>query len=174
MENYIEEMVVKKRSGMDVLLVLALGLACTFIGFLLFNLSAMFPALSSIFFFVIVGCFYLAYTFSVSRNLEYEYSMVNHEIDIDKIANRKKRKKMTVLNVKKMEAFGKKGKDSQYEKFLLDFSVKKVFACRDKKADDVYYAVYFEDGVRKMLLFSPSQDIVDRIVKLNPRETYAI
>ncbi len=174
MNTFIEEMVVKKRSGLDILLVLGLAVACTFVGILMLNLSMFFPALSTIFFFVIVGVFYLAYIFSTSRNIEYEYAMVNHEIDIDKIANRKRRKKLTSLNVKNMESFGKKGRDSQYDKFLADIAIKKVYACRDKNADDVYFAVYFEDGIRKMLLFSPSQKIVDMIVKLNPREAYAV
>ena len=172
MDIFIEQIVKKKKTAMDVVAVLALALGSTFLSFILFSLSAMFPAVGSIIFLVIALVFYLAYNLAVSRNLEYEYSMVNNEIDIDKIANQKKRKRLITLDVKKMEAFGKKS--SQCAHYLSDASVKKIYACRDKEAEDVYYAVFFNDAVKTMLLFSPKQDIVDMIVKLNPRESYDV
>jgi len=172
MDIFIEQIVKKKRTAFDVVVVLALALGSTFINFILFNVSALFPAVGSIMFLVIALVFYLAYSLAMSRNLEYEYSMVNNEIDIDKIANQKKRKRLITLDVKKMEAFGKKS--SQCERYLTDSSIKKIYACSDKDAEDVYYAVFFNDAVKTMLLFNPKQDIVNMIVKLNPRETYDV
>lgn len=174
METYIEQMVKKKRSKLDILLVLALALGSTVLAAFLLNLSFYFPAFGSIIFLVIAGVFYFAYMLAVSRNIEYEYAMVGSEIDIDKIANQRKRKRITTVNAKKMDNFGRCSKDSEFSRLFSDVSIKKVYACEDKDSDDTFYVVYFEDGIRKMVLFTPNQEIVDMIVKYNPREQYVI
>lgn len=176
MEVFIEQMVRKCRSKSDILVVLGLSLGSTIIGFLLFSLmmSTMGRHFSSILFLAIAAVFYFAYNLATARNIEYEYSMVNHEIDIDKIANQKRRKRLTTVNVKNLEEFGRKCKNPRCEQLMSDVSVKKIYACEDKNAEDTFYAVYFEDGVRKMILFTPKTEIVDLIVKFNPREQYII
>ena len=174
MEVFIEQIVKKRRSLSDALIVLALSAASVILSLFLFLLSAKFSMFSTIFIFAIAAVFYFAYLFATSRNLEYEYSMVNHEIDIDKIMNQKRRKRLITLNVKKMEAFGKKGRGADYERYISDSSVKKIYACADKTADNVFYAVYFNEGNKYMLLFSPKQEIIDMIVKFNPRENFDI
>lgn len=174
MEVFIEQIVRKRRTFADTLIVLALAVASVILSMFLFLLSAKFSMLGTIFIFAIAAVFYFAYILATSRNLEYEYSMVNHEIDIDKIMNQKRRKRLITLNVKKMEAFGKKGRGADYEKYISDSSVKKIYACADKTADNVFYAVYFNEGTKYMLIFSPKQEIVDMIVKFNPREKFDI
>lgn len=174
METYIEQMIKKKRSKWDILLVLGLSLGSTALAAFLFSLTTKIRGIGGMLFLLIAGIFYFAYTFAVSRNIEYEYSMVNHEIDIDKIANQKKRKRLTVLNVKKMESFGRASASSDYSKLISDVSVKKIYACEDKNSDDTFFAVYFEDGIKKMLLFTPCQDIVDMIVRFNPRGQFEL
>ena len=174
MEGFIEQIVRRRRTFADTLIVLGLAAASVILSLFLFLLSAKFSMLSTIFIFAIAAVFYFAYILASSRNLEYEYSMVNHEIDIDKIMNQKRRKRLITLNVKKMEAFGKKGRGADYDKYISDSSVKKIYACADKTADNVFYAVYFNEGTKYILIFSPKQEIVDMIVKFNPREKFDI
>lgn len=174
MEIFIEQIVSKKKSVFDIVLVFVLLTAATGVAFLLFNFSYMYPSFGTVLFLAIAAVYYFSYTFAVSRNLEYEYSMVNHEIDIDKIMNRKKRKRITTLNVRKMECFGKKSKSSDFNKYYSDVAIKKLYACEDKNDDELYFAVFVNDGTKFMLLFNPKEEIVEKIVKFNPREAFEI
>ena len=174
MQNYIEQMVKKKKSKLDILLVLVLSLGSTAVGAALFILSTKIRGIGAFSFLAIAAVFYFSYMLAVSRNIEYEYLMVHDEIEIDKIVNQKKRKRLTVLNVKKMERFSRANADSQFKKSLSDVSIKKVYACEETGAEDLFFALYVEDGVKKLLLFNPCEEIVDMIVKLNPREMFVI
>ena len=175
MDIFIEEMIERKRKWYDVLFVLALAGFSTLVTVVMFSVSVSMPAISSLSFFIIVGVYYVSYRVAVSRNVEYEYAMVGNEIDIDAIINRKKRKRLTTVNARKLEEFGRRSKDaSTFEKYASDITVKKVYACRDKSDADVCFAVYVEDGIKKILVFDPCDEIIETVVKFNPRKTFAV
>ncbi len=172
MDIFVEEIVRKRKTFSDIIKVLGLVLAATVIAVIVFGVVLpMAPQFGSGLFLLVVLGYYGAYWLATSLNLEYEYSLVSHEIDVDKIINRKKRKRLTTVDIKRIEAFGYKGSNShEYQKFLADISVKKIYACEDKAAEDCFFAVYFEDSVKKMLVFSPTQKIVELIEKMAPKK----
>lgn len=172
MDIFIEEMVERKRGALQVLAVFGLMILSVVIAFVLMFVLApiMGPQLGTFMPLLAIGVFYLAYRVATAQNVEYEYSMVNTEIDIDKIVNRRNRKRLTTAKLTGLESFGICGKEKgEYEKHLSDIAVKKVFACGDKKAADNYFIVYYEESVRTMLVFSPSEKIVGMIEKFNPK-----
>ncbi len=172
MEVFIEEMVERKRTAGQLVSVLLLMVLSVFVCFALMVFVVPFipPMFSSVSFLLVVGVFYVAYRVAVSINVEYEYSLVNTEIDVDRITNKRRRKRITTARIKGAEAFGvAKENKHEYEKYLSDASVKKVIACHDKKSDENYYVVYLEGNERKMLVFSPSERIIEIIRKANPR-----
>ena len=171
MEFYIEEIVERKKTPLQVLTVLGLSLAClAMAGFVFMVLMPMVPMFGSMLFMLLVLMFYLAYQLAVSFNVEFEYSMVNSEIDIDKIVNQRKRKRLTTVDVKKLEAFGMVNESSEFAKFASDISIKKIYAARERKASDSYFAVYTDNGIRTLLVFNPGDKIIDMIEKLKPKK----
>ncbi len=172
MDVFVEEIVRKRKTGTDIIKVLGLVLAATLIAAVVFMFVVpIAPQFGSGLFLLVVLAYYGAYWLATSLNLEYEYSLVGHEIDVDKIINRKKRKKLTTVDIKRVEAFGCKGSDNhEYQKFLADIAIKKVYACHDKRAEDCYFVVYFENSVRTMLIFSPTEKIVELIEKMAPKK----
>ena len=173
MDIFVEEIVRKRKTFSDIIKVLGLVLAATIFAAIIFMVVLpMAPQFGSVLFLVIVAGYYGAYWLATSLNLEYEYSLVSHEIDVDKIMNRKKRKRLTTVDIKKIDAFGyKDSKSHEYQKFLADVSVKKIYACEDKTAGDCFFVVYFEDSLKKMLVFSPTDKIVELIEKMAPKKT---
>ncbi len=171
MDIFIEEMVERKRTATHILAVLGLFAACMLLGYIgFFILMPMFPVASSLIFMVVAFAFYLAYKLAVSMNVEYEYSMVNSEIDVDKIMNRNNRKRVATLNIRKTDDFGKAAGNRDYTKYVTDAAIKKIYACRERNAEDCYFAVYEQGGVRTMLVFSPSEKIVELIEKMRPKK----
>lgn len=172
MDVFVEEIVRKRKTFSDIIKVLGLVLAATVVALIVFVVVLpMAPQFGSGLFLVVVLGYYGAYWLATSLNLEYEYSLVGHEIDVDKIMNRKKRKRLTTVDIKKIDSFGYKGsKTHEYQKFLADISVKKIYACEDKSAENCFFVVYFEDSVKKMLVFSPTEKIVELIEKMAPKK----
>ena len=170
MDIFIEEMVERKRTAKDVAIVFGLMvLSVIFAYLLLVEVFSLIPQLGSVLFLLTAGVIYIAYRFSMSLNVEYEYLLVKNEIDIDKIMNRKKRKRLTTVNLKGLEAFGRCGGNREYERLSGDISVKKIYACKKKNDENNYFVVYFENSMRVMTVFSPSEKIVEVIEKLNPK-----
>ncbi|MBQ2931818.1 MAG: hypothetical protein IJE62_03105 [Clostridia bacterium] len=165
---FVEEIVKKQNTAVDKLAMFGLVLLSVVLSVILFFVSALIPQFSSIMIGLIVIAVYFTYILSGDFNLEYEYALVNSEIDVDKIAAKKRRKKLTSVNLRRLDFFGK-STGADFEKCLKDVSIKKVFACRQKKSEDNYFLVYSEDATRKMLIFSPSDEIISVIEKLNPK-----
>ncbi len=171
MEVFIEEMVEKKRTAKDILMAFGLMFLSVALCFVLMVvvMPMVPPTLSGIAFLLIFGIFYAAYKLSTSLNVEYEYSLVNTEIDVDKIVNKKTRKRLTTAKITKLESYGVYSENSgEYEKYLADSSVKKIFACDDKNNENRFFIVYMENTVKTMLVFNPSGKIADIITRVNP------
>ena len=93
MDIFIEYMVKKKKGMQDYLLMFGIslfGVAALFLVFVI--LMSIIPQIASIILLLVVGGFYGIYRLITSFNLEYEYSLVNSEMDVDKIINVRKRK----------------------------------------------------------------------------------
>lgn len=167
---FIEELVRKKKTATDYLAVtgvLALGaaLAATLLAVIL----PVFIKFGTVVLLLVIAVFYGIYYFLQSIDVEYEYALVNAEIDVDKIMGKNRRKRMVTVYLRNLEAFGTR-KNPEFNRYIENSGIKKVYACRDKNADDVFFTVYDEGATRIMLLFNPSDKIIDQIAKRNPKK----
>lgn len=170
MEIFVEEMVRKKKTVLDFVAAIGAITAGALLALvLIFVVSALVPALSGVILLLAAGCVYGAYFLMSMTNVEYEYSLVNNEMDIDKIISRKRRKRVTTANFKELEAFGT-AKNPDFERYIKNPSLKKVYAAKEKQGEDLFFLVYTENSVKKMLLFSPSEKIISVIAKYNPKK----
>ena len=169
MDIFIEEIVKKENRLSDKLLMFGVDAVCVVAVVLLYTVVLpIFIQFAPIIFLLIAAIVYITYLFSVGFNLEYEYALVNFELDVDKISGKKRRKKLTMVNLQDIEAFGRRDA-FEFEKNLKDSGVKKVFACKNTADSDVYFLIYTEKTVKKMLVFSPSEKMASVIEKLNPQ-----
>ncbi len=170
MEIFIEEMVKAKKDLLKYLQTTGIIVLTAVLVFaIFFILMPMFSAFSSLILLLAAGIVYGAYVLITLSNVEYEYSLVNTEIDVDKIVNRSRRKRLASASIRTLEAFGTK-RNPDYEKYVSNSLVTKVYACRDKSADDVFFMVYNHGDKKMMLVFNPSQKIIEHITKFNPRK----
>lgn len=169
MDVFVEQMVVRKKTIKDFIRTLgcalggaaALFLIVTFLGQLLGGFLLI----------LIVGIFYLLYQVVIGSNVEYEYSFTNGAMDVDKIIAARRRKRMTSLNAREIEIMAGK-RYSAFEGYLKNSEIKKVSACSSIDDDDVYFVIYTDGGVRKMLLFNPNEKIRDGFRRLNPQKVF--
>ncbi len=169
MDIFVEQLVKKKRGVKEILIVLASILGAIVVLWLM-TFAFILPFIGFGVFAVCVVFMYLLYFLVTSINQEYEYGFTNGILDVDKIINMRKRKKMLEINVRKMEVMGDR-KASEFPKYMSDSSVKKVYACTHKDAEDLCFLVFMdESGKNCMLLFNPNEKIVDAIRRYNPQK----
>ncbi len=164
MEVFIEYLV-KRKKGISEYLQMAciafFGVSATILIFsYLMKLAPQFGSLVTLAAFA--GIYFL-YIWITQYNVEYEYALVNNEIDVDKIVNVRKRRRMTTVNIKSVEAFGTKGENKEFEKYFQNAGITKVYACADKRDGNVFFVVYTENDKKKMLLFNPNEKMTEII-----------
>ncbi|MGK0467411.1 MAG: hypothetical protein ACJAX4_002712 [Clostridium sp.] len=121
------------------------------------------------FIFTIVSLIVAAACFFYKQNLfvEYEYQFTNGDIDIEKILEMKKRKKVTTFNIKEVALLA-----PQNSVFVKDFSNKPgdIVKCyHDDQEAKVYVAMVTEGNNKMQLMFTPNEKFLDLCYKSNPR-----
>jgi hypothetical protein len=101
---------------------------------------------------------------------EYEYTFTNGSLDFAEVYNNKKRKSLGSLNVKTVEAFGKVASGS-FQRYLNMPGIKRMnwFLNRDA---ELYYFFFSKDSNKKMIIFEPSEELVQMIKQYIPRGVY--
>ncbi len=104
----------------------------------------------------IVAVAVLIYLIPRLKNVEFDYSVVDNTLVIDKVINSNKRKKLARVEISTIEAFGKLSDN--------DIPVYKYGRERDASSgidEDSYYCVYTSDKGKCLLIFSPSEKILN-------------
>ncbi len=167
MDIFVEQLVKKKRDIKDFAIIIGGIIAALLIIYMMLSVfNAMLGFITVIVVFALVYVLYLLIT---SVNLEYEYCFTNGAFDVDKIINLRKRQRMTELNAREIDIMAKRTSPS-FEKYINNPSFKKIYACEDKNSENLYFVVYNENGIQKMLLFSPNEEIKDGFKKFNPQK----
>ena len=115
---------------------------------------------------IILG--YVTYRLSLNWNLEYEYTFVNGELDIDKIMAKSRRKRCVVLNMEQTEIVAPEGAH-QLDNYkstpckTMDFS---SGIAENKKY--VMYASFNNEMVK--VIFEPNERMINDMWNSSPRK----
>lgn len=159
MSDYYTEQLVKKQPDMKDL-AMKIGLAGLFVLSVLivfiFPIGLILPVLVIVF-----------DVFMYRRlNVEYEYLYVNGDLDIDKIMNRSKRKKLFVMNVADLEILAPVDAPE-----LRQYQNAKTFSyCSGDGSARQYALIVADHGELKKIIFEPNDTIVEGFYILAPRK----
>lgn len=151
---FVEQMVKRRLSTKDMLLFLGIGLlgaAVVFAGIIAFMLTG----ILSIAFFALVGAIAGAYFLFTRRNLEFEYAVTNGDVSVDKITNRRSRKRLTSFDCKDIEE-------------LEDYTPQKAQSLRSRSFDKTIIASEYEDGRDAKYVIVKSKKTGMTLVVFNP------
>ncbi len=154
MDVFVEQIIRRKLNGKDYLIfagILVLGIVLILASLLFL------PTLSL---FVLVGVCVGGYFLMGTRNLEYEYSVTNGDLTIDKIINRRSRKRIMSFDVHDVEEMGKYD-PSKHEGKSYD---KRIFvSVTDDGKDGWYMHFRHKDFGNTLLVFSPDERVLNSI-----------
>ena len=164
MDIFCEYMVKRKKRWIDLLyefVCLFLALCLSAFVFLLF-----FGRLMGFEVFLIAGVWYLAFRFLGKTNIEYEYTLTNNILDVDKIMSKKTRKRVITIDFAEVECCGyaeNSHKDRNVPYKTMDVS-------GDLADDNVYFIDFSKDGEKCRLFFRPNAKILENLKMMNPRK----
>ena len=99
--------------------------------------------------------------------VEFQYDFTNGEIDVDKILEMKKRKRVISFDIKKVELIAPENSD--YVKNYSKPAVSTINAVTFNSNDKVYNAYFLQDNQIIKLRFTPNEKFLDFCYKYNPR-----
>lgn len=164
---FIERMVKKKMETKDILITLLIVVGATVLVaagiFIVFPLTGQ-PILA---FFILIGACFGGYKLLTMRSLEYEYSLTNGYVSIDKIINRSSRKRITSFECKDVEDIGEYPKNEARLK-NRDMQTK-IFASEYADGRNSWFVIVNTTKTGKTLLvFDPDEDMQEAVKKFIP------
>ncbi len=163
MDSFVEQIVVKKKTLKQVLVVAVICVIAVFLIAASILLVRIMGLLSAI---VITAVFYGAWYLLTAQNIEYEYCITNDTIDIDCIIAQRKRKRMVSVNGKKIESAGKYV-PAQWENRKMD---RTVVAAPSQNEDNLYYFTYHsKKNGNTLVVFQPDDRVKDSFYQGLPR-----
>jgi len=149
-----EHIVLRKSTAKDNLIRIAIIAALALllvVGFGLFGATALI---------IVVVLAILVYNFVFSRlNIEYEYTLLNHEIDVDIIYSRQKRKRQLSFDLRQAEIIAPKGSPR-----LNSYKPEKIYDFTSKDPDKKAFAVMMSlDQKNVCILIEPNRGMIDHI-----------
>lgn len=166
---FIERMVKKKFEGKDALILVGIVVAImvvSFIGFVVGFLIIQFPTLTLL---IAAGAIFGGYKLISARLLEYEYSLTNGYITVDKILNRSTRKRMTAFECDSCEDIGVYlENEARLKNRSFDT---RVFATQSASHEGSWYMIVRGKKTGKTLLvFDPDEEFQEAVKKFIPRQ----
>lgn len=159
MDIFIEQLVKRKKTSKDALIIMGLILSFFVIIALAWILAIYVnPYFLMVGFFLLLGNCYVFWYFFTARNQEYEYIVTNNNLTIDRVIAKRKRKNVISIDLRKVEDM------SQIKKREFNF----------KKYDKILYTGETEFGKEQyqlavktnkygntVIIFAPNQKVLD-------------
>mgnify|MGYP000338766687 FL=1 len=167
MDSFIEKIVVKKKTFKDYLISIGIVLA----GTLLTLIVGLIEFLAPFWFIIAAAIVYFMYQFITSSNIEYEYIVTNGDLDIDKIINRRRRKRIFSANCKDFEILAKL-KGGLNDRRIQNIN-SKIMAVSSINSENVFFAILNYKGERTVVFFEPDEKMLNSFKLFIPRKIEA-
>lgn len=166
MDIFLERLVPKKKTPVDLVITLGIILMTVFLAYL--SLTLVVLAQLGISLFVAAGIIYLGYRLLTARNVEYEYIVTNGDLDIDMIISKKKRKRIFSSSCKVFDIVAPV-KSSSYTQEVQSIK-NKINATGSIDSPDAYFATLTYNNSKTVVLFEPDERMLKNFKIYIPRK----
>jgi len=166
LDIYIEKLVKKKKEIREYLIIIGLSLLIPISGVVLYFVSFFRSIILPVILIIAYGIWIAVSGF----NIEYEYILTNDELDIDKIVNMKKRKRILTVSCKEFDILAKKDSENYTEK--IEKTENKFTFCSTMKAENLYFVLLNYKNQRTVIYFEPDERMLAEIKRIIPKKVF--
>lgn len=163
MDIFIEQLVKKKKDFVDYLIILVTILLAYIAAYKIIVLTGPLYFAIGVGLVIILG--YLGYRIITSRNIEFEYSLVEGDFEITKVIANRKRKRMFIGSYKQFEMVDKVS--SERHKNAAKNVIHKINASSSINSEDAYFFITDYDKGKMLVYFEPNDEIINLIRTIN-------
>ncbi len=173
MDNFREESISKANTGLNTLIYVLAFLGMIVFGFLslmffmsVYNGNFSVPSIVGTLLFgaLAFGCFVLRN----NQRIEYDYTFTNGILDIAKVINNSKRKRLLSTDIRDFEIIAPTS-DEGFQRILNHKGIEQRFNYFLNRGGGLYYGVFVHNGKKSLLVFEPSDTLVEMFKIYNPR-----
>ncbi len=169
MDNFREEIIVKKNRTLDSLLYMLVWVLIVVTGLVaLFFLQGTLLQMNFDLIGIAIGvgfgalCFFL-YRVKDRFRMEYEYIFTNGELDFAQVLGNEKRKELGCLKVRNVDACGYVT-GASFQRYLSMPNVRKDNWFLNREAN-LFYFYFVKDSAKRLIVLEPSPEMVEMIKK---------
>ena len=156
MDIFCEYMVKRKKQKVDYFLEAMLIVVAIYLSFLAFAMMAFFKSFTLL----VIAAIWFGVVFLIRRkNVEYEYTLTNNILDIDRIFAQRTRKRVTSIDIAKIE-YLRPIEDSDYTK-NPNFDDHNLCEC--KAAKNTYVLAFYKEGKGHKVFFTPNDKMKKKL-----------
>jgi len=111
---------------------------------------------------------YAMYYLKNNQNIEYDYTFTNGILDIARVINNNRRKKLFSGDIREFEIIAPTS-DEGFARMLNHKGISKKYNCFLNKGKGLYYGILVSEGQKYMIVFEPSVRLLEIFKKFNPR-----
>ena len=157
MDFFNEHIVARKKGSKEYLFTAAIILGAIL---LIFVLMLFLNYLQSFFLLLVAGVIYFMYIGITSMNIEYEYIVTNGELDIDKIAARRKRTRILSVHSRSFEYFAPL--NSEHKNAYDNTGItKRLDLTSNTGSSGVYFFIYYKNNDKICVTFEPTEKMIE-------------
>jgi len=164
---YLEELVKRRKTGKDMALraiLMALTAVLVVLAIVTFNILISVPAIA-----VCIADIFIFPRF----NVEWEYQYVNGELDVDRILNKAKRKRIASYDIANAELVAPAVSHRlDYYNNNSKLQVKDFTSCNPEREKLVYAMIVSSEGETTKVLFEPSEQMLKDMRAKAPRKVF--
>ena len=175
MDHFMEEVVVKRKPFMQNLahvfanifmfISAIMGVFYLQLIFMQFNIVVLIITV------LFLGMAILLFLFRDRLKTEYEYTFTNGDLDFAQVYNNQKRKSLGTMRVKNVESFGPVDSET-FRKLINMPNIKRKNWFLNREANLYFFYYQKENSEKHMIIFEPSEELVEYIRKYLPRGVY--
>lgn len=175
MDHFMEEVVVKRKPFMqnlahafaNIFMVISALMGVFFLNVIF----AMFTIPNLILTVLFLGMAILLYLYRDRLKTEYEYTFTNGDLDFAQVYNNQKRKSLGTMRVKNVESFGPVDSET-FRKLINMPNIKRKNWFLNREANLYFFYYQKENSEKHMIIFEPSEELVEYIRKYLPHGVY--
>lgn len=162
MDMFVEQIVTKKKEGKEWVFILGTVFAALVVAFLAFA----YIGVLSLMFIVWIAVGYGAWWVITTQNIEFEYSITNGDVDIDRIVARRKRSRLVSVRGQKIEQAGKYD-PARFQGRSFDRTVMAAASLNDEGL--CYFTYHSKKRGSTLVIFQPDERVREAFYKSLPK-----